>query len=316
MSLMTLRKAIVNNLIALALIFYIPFSFSNTIDYKLKPNNSAKKAFIIDSSLLYSINLQSKLDNFSSEDLEVINDEFQNSLNRPSIFQGEFNIGFSNNDYSFLYKRDLFTLLEIQNPIFPNLKITQFNDHTLVFKKRFNYEKFSNELSSQFIQRGFAQNIYDTNDLISDNIDFSLENGEKSTFARLSSKTSYILNSSLQLNFELNNLDIGDNPLFETYSLIGISDERNFLTNITSSSSVDYISYNFLNFKNQLSNDYFIFLLELNTLNDFNKSLGFKLFGINITYSQKTLRHYAFIEKSSKAEGINLSYNYSWYLHE
>jgi len=309
---MTLRKAIVNNLIALALIFYIPFSFSNTIGHHFKPSNSFQKTFILDTSLLYSTNLQSKLDNFSSENLEIINDEFQNSLNHPSILQGEFNIGFSLNDYSFLYKKDIFTLLEIQNPVFPNLKITQFNDHVLIFKKRFHYEKFSNELSSQFIQRGFAQNTYDTNDLISDNIEFSIENGEKSTFARLSSKTSYILNSSLQLNFEFNNLDTSENPIFETYSLIGISDKRTVFKNITTSSSVDYISYNFLNFKNQISNDYFIILLELNTLNDFNKNLGFKFFGTNITYSQKTLRHYAFIEKSSKAEGINLSYNYSW----
>jgi hypothetical protein len=297
----------------ISVVFLLIFNtaYSSTIQYDFDQNAQAITSTSFELDLVASQNMEEQINNFQSKDLEVINKQFQENLNTPTVALGDIKLNYRYEKFRFKYHRSYFTLIELQNPIFPRIKITQHNDHKFIFGNNFSKNKFNLYLEGQFIKRKFQARIYELDEILNDTIDYNPEDGKVFSFYRLNSQVSYQIKENNDLFIELNNIDSPNNPIKESNYKVGYQREDIVNSNLKLRSSFLVSSFPKWESTIEIINQHIVLKVGINEFNDTNKQLTLQYNRFKLSYLNKVFRNVNWKRKPSSLEGVSLSYTHS-----
>jgi hypothetical protein len=298
-------------LTSLFYVLLINTTYANTTVSNIKEDSETTTFMTVKLNLTASQNINQEINNFKSQDLNVINEEFERSLNRPIVAIANARIDYRHNNYSFKYHRDYFTLLELQNPVFPRLRITQFNDHKFAYGHIFSRQKLTAYFETQYIQRRYQMKVYELNDILDNRVQFDPEVGKSFNFYRLNTKINYQLQRNNSLFLHAINLDTPTNPIKESSFKIGNLRRDSFGRYLWLNSSFNISRFPTWESFIEVEFRYISLKLTTNSFRDINKELKLQYKNLKLSYINKTFRDYKWKKQSSPLEGVSLSYTYT-----
>lgn len=256
-----------------------------------------------------SADLEKKLELFDSQEIKRIKEGFEKSLDAPTIADARFDLSVHFGKNQIAYGRRYFAMAQAQNPVFPQLKLTQFNDHKFSYAHERQWERFSLISSASWIIRKGEVDTKMLNDFIEDDLEFDPEAGTPYQFLSLDAKGRYDLEKDSFLSFALENINLGESLVNEKYFEIGAHKK---LSSTIIQSEVALKTTSLEDWKLGLDTKvYFLRVnLETNSYEDFNQELAIEAFNLKLAYFNKFQRSPLFPQDSSKIVGATLSFTY------
>ncbi|MBC77169.1 MAG: hypothetical protein CME64_14250 [Halobacteriovoraceae bacterium] len=256
-----------------------------------------------------SSDLTEKLKLFDSDKIGDIKEGFEKSLESPTIARANFKLSISHNKNVFSYKRQYFALAQAQNPVFPQLKLTQFNDHEISFSRTIKWKRLSLVPTASWVFRRGKIETMKAEQLMEGDFDFNPEAGSPYQFLSLGSVGAYSLDKDKHLIFNINGINVGESIVPEQYYMLGF--QKSFISNsFLSTAALQTTSLESwkISFETQLN--WFKASLETNSFGDLNHELSLKGFNLELSYFKTTERAPVIQDLGTEVSGVTLNYTY------
>lgn len=287
------------------------FGATNQLNSHRGLTSTNNKFTQINASLLASTGILKKIDRFSTQDIEVMNEEFNNSLNKPTVAMANAFIAQGYNDYTFSFQKSYYSLLEVQNPVFPQVKITQYNDSKLGLTKKIVQNNFTLTPEILWIERKYQSKTYKLEQLLEEEIEFDPNAGIPFQFFRFNLTLTNQLTKNLLLIASVKNIDLQDSPLKQNghtlaAELLAYETNKKYVPSIYFSTQTTK-EINWENFI-ILRNSYYELELSYNSYSDINRRIALLYKSLSFEYLRKNLRDQFTQNFTTPIEGVTLNF--------